>query len=499
MSFFLEACDKRICHKNLQKEPTKNVGQELAKRTYKKRGTRLAAVILSMAMAVCLCAGDFLCVTAYADETTAASESANAANSSEASGTWPKAPELYSEIAILMDADTGAILYEKNAHQKAYPASTTKLMTGLLTVENCNLDEIVHTSYAAASSVGLEDSNIGAKVGEKFTVEQCLYALLVHSANEIAYALAEHIGGDLPSFVMMMNMRAEELGALNTHFNNASGLHDIYHYTTAYDLAMIGRACLNNATFVSFDSYAGYYIMSPTNKTSVSRTLIPRNEMLKGGDYYYEYCKGGKTGFTDQAMYTLVTFAEKNGVRLIAVVLRSGKNKRFEDCTKLFEYGFSSFTKHTPSEADISTFFGKSNYFNSNVFGNDLPAFHISSTTLQLPTGVSSTAVRLQKDSNNNAGLGSGSDFSSKVQFVYNDGISDYVVGTATLSLDNSTGDSNLPYAAKPQNTTVSRKFRPTVNVWLILAIIAGGILLYCGHNWFLNSMEMSKRKRRWK
>lgn len=466
---------------------------------------RLGAFILSLIIVISLCAGDFTGILVCASQAESSSEPGTQADSDNdtskdsVTAKWPKAPELYSEIAILMDADTGAILYEKNAHAKAYPASTTKLMTGLLTVENCNLDEVAYTSYAAASSVGLEDSNIGAKVGEEFTIEQCLYALLVHSANEVAYVLAEHIAGDLPSFVMMMNMRAEELGALNTHFNNASGLHDIYHYTTAYDLAMIGRGCLNNATFISFDSYSGYYIMSPTNKTSVSRTLIPRNEMLKGGDYYYEYCKGGKTGFTDEAMYTLVTFAEKNGVRLIAVVLRSGKNKRFEDCTKLFEYGFSNFTRHTPAESDISTLFGKSNYFNSNVFGSDLPAFHMSSTTLQLPSGVSAAAVKLQRDENSTSSLGSGSDFSSKVQFVYNDGISDYIVGTATLSLENSGRDNNLPYAETQKNTGISRKFRPTVNVWLLLSIIAAAVLLYCSYNWILNKMEIIKRRRRWK
>lgn len=411
---------------------------------------------------------------------------------------WPEAPELYSEIALLMDADTGAILYEKNIYEKTYPASTTKLMTGLLTVENCNLSEIVYTSYAAATSVAFDDSNIGSKVGEEYTVEQALYALLVHSANEVAYALAEHVGGDLPSFVMMMNMRAEELGALNTHFNNASGLHDEHHYTTAYDLAMIGRACLNNATFVAFDSYAGYYFMPPTNKTSITRTLMPRNEMLKGGKYYYEYCKGGKTGFTDEAGYTLVTFAEKNGVRLIAVTLRSGKNQRFEDCTKLFEYGFANFTKHTPDESDISTLFGKNNYFRSDVFGGSLPSFHISATTMQLPSGVPSTVVKLRADENG-ASNSSGNDFSTKVNFIYNDGVNDHTVGTATLSLDTNITESDLPYITQEKAEEITRKFRPTVNVWMIVGIIIILDLAYCAHNWVLNSLDLGRRKRRWK
>lgn len=411
---------------------------------------------------------------------------------------WPNAPELYSEIALLMDADTGAILYEKNIYERTYPASTTKLLTGLLTVENCNLSEIVYTSYAAATSVAIDDSNIGSKVGEEYTVEQALYALLVHSANEVAYALAEHVGGDLPSFVMMMNMRAEELGVLNTHFNNASGLHSEYHYTTAYDLAMIGRACLNNATFVSFDSYAGYYFMEPTNKTSVKRTLMPRNEMLKGGKHYYEYCKGGKTGFTDEAGYTLVTFAEKNGVRLIAVTLRSGKNERFTDCIALFNYGFANFTKHTPDEATISTLFGENNYFHSHVFGSSLPAFRISSTTLQLPSGVSSSSVKIKADDKVQAKNEKGN-FSSKINFVYNDGINDHTVGTANLTLTSNTIDSDLPYIAEQKSETTTKIVKPTINIWIIIGIIIALDLIYCAHNWILNSLDLGRRKRRWK
>ncbi len=459
--------------------------------------------MLALALLCSVVAGD--CSTVMAAPTDSAQESTEAATSPSGGVTdvedldkpedvikanWPDAPQLPSEIAILMDADTGAILYEKNAHQKAYPASTTKLMTGLLTVENCNLDEIVNTSYAAVSSITLEDSNIGAKVGEEFTVEQSLYALLVHSANETAYALAEHVGGDLPSFVMMMNMRAEELGALNTHFNNASGLHDQHHYTTAYDLAMIGRGCLNNATFVSFDSYSGYYRMPPTNKTSSTRTLIPRNEMLKGGKYYYEYCKGGKTGFTDEAMYTLVSFAEKNGVRLIAVVMRSGKNQRFLDCTSLFEYGFSNFTRHTPSESELSTLFGKTNYLSSNVFGKGMPAFQMSQTTLQLPTGVSYGEVKIKKDPNSTGIL------SSKINFIYNDGINDHIVGTANLTLDNVNPNDDLPYLKATDSEQVQPRFRPVVNVWLLIGIVLLLTLLYCGHNWLLNYIDTRKRKR---
>ena len=156
--------------------------------------------------------------TAYAEEAGASTQ-----QSAQSGVSWPEAPEISAGNGILIDADTGAILYEKNAYTKCYPASTTKILTGLLTVENCSMDETVTFSRAAANSVTWEDSNLATKVGEQYTVEQALYGLLLYSANEIAYGLAEHVGGSLENFVEMMNARARELGAVNTHFANASG------------------------------------------------------------------------------------------------------------------------------------------------------------------------------------------------------------------------------------------------------------------------------------
>lgn len=156
------------------------------------------------------------------------------------------------------------------------------------------MDETVTFSRAAANSVTWEDSNLATKVGEQYTVEQALYGLLLYSANEIAYGLAEHVGGSLENFVEMMNARARELGAVNTHFANASGLYDPNHYTTAYDMAMIARGCYNNSTFVNIDSTEDTYTIGPTNLTGESRTFRHRHQMLKGRPMYYEYCKGGK-------------------------------------------------------------------------------------------------------------------------------------------------------------------------------------------------------------
>ena len=160
------------------------------------------------------------------------------------------------------------------------------------------------------------------KAGEQITVEQALYGLLLYSANEIAYGLAEQVAGSADAFIDMMNNKAKELGAINTHFANPSGLYNPNHYTTAYDMAMIARGCYNNASFVNIDSTSSSYTIPATNM-SAQRTIKHRHKMLKGREFYYEYCKGGKTGFTDESLMTLVTFAEKDGMRLICVVFRS--------------------------------------------------------------------------------------------------------------------------------------------------------------------------------
>ena len=198
---------------------------------------------------------------------------------------WPDAPDVNSSSCILIDADTGSILFERNSHEKCYPASTTKILTGLLTIENCNMDDVVTFSQSAANSINVyEDANLSSKAGEQFTVNQLLHGLLLYSANEMAYALGEHVAGSIDAFVDMMNAKAKELGALNTHFANASGLYNTNHYTTAYDMAMIARGCYNNASFVSIDSTADAYVIPATNM-SAQRTIRHRHKMLKGRAY----------------------------------------------------------------------------------------------------------------------------------------------------------------------------------------------------------------------
>ena len=257
---------------------------------------------------------------------------------------WPKGPQNGTESAILLEVDTGAVLYSKNADKPLYPASTTKLMTALLVVENCQMDEVVTFSDNAIDNTEWGSSRIGIKKGEQLTVEQCLYGLLLGSANEVAYALAEHVGGDLDSFVAMMNERAASLGCTNTHFVNASGLPDSEHYVSAHDLARIGAEFFSNETLCMISGSAKYVIPT-TNKTDEERPLENHHKMIGGKKYAYEGIIGGKTGFTTDARQTLVTCAQRDGMKLVCVVMKDESPYQFTDTAELLDYGFASFQK----------------------------------------------------------------------------------------------------------------------------------------------------------
>lgn len=392
-------------------------------------------------------------------------------NSLSPEDAWPDYPDITCESAILVDADTGSILYEKDSHMKAYPASTTKILTGLLTVENCNLNDTLTFSNAAINSINpIEDANLSMKVGEQLTVEQALYALLLYSANEVAYALAEQVAGSLDAFVEMMNNKAKELGAIDTHFANASGLYNPNHYTTAYDMAMIARGCYNNASFVNIDSTSTYTI-PPTNMTATQRTLRHRHQMLKDGLFYYEYCKGGKTGFTDESLRTLVTFAEKDGMRLICVVFRSpDDNIRYVDTRTLFDWGFNNFKKSTTSDSQISSLFSTDNYYSSDVFSKSKLNFNLSASFITIPMQGSTSDVTMNLDTNYDI-TNTNDKLTARLNYLY----SDNVVGATTLSITagNASKDSQLPYLSnETEGTSLTSKKCLKINIWIFIALV---------------------------
>lgn len=267
---------------------------------------------------------------------------------------WPDAPETLSPSVILMEESTGTILYEKNSDEAHYPASITKIMTTLLALENGNLSDMITFSDDAINNT--EGSGIARDYGEQMTLEQCLYGVMLESANECAYAVAEHVGGTVENFVDMMNAKAKELGCTNTHFANPHGLQDENHYTTAHDMALIAQAAYQNETFRIIIG-TKMYTIPPTNKHAEETVLRNHHDMLctyhnANRKYLYPYCVGGKTGYTATANSTLVTYAEKDGMTLICVVMNTQSPNQFIDTVNLFDYAFDNFQVLNVAEND---------------------------------------------------------------------------------------------------------------------------------------------------
>lgn len=239
----------------------------------------------------------------------------------------------------VIDNWTNKTLFSKNEKQRMYPASTTKIVTAIIVLENCNLNDKTTASYNAISTIPQGYVTADIQIGEEFTIEQLLELLLVHSANDAANVLAEYVGGSVPSFVSMMNTKVNELGLSDTHFTNPYGLQDEKHYTTAYDLAYIMKYCLQNETFRKISGKASCAI--PATNMSEPRKYNSTNELLiAGNDNYYQYASTGKTGFTSQAKECLVSSAYNNDLEVICVIL--GSDNRFLDTRNVYDYIFSN-------------------------------------------------------------------------------------------------------------------------------------------------------------
>ena len=248
-------------------------------------------------------------------------------------------PEVAAEGAVLLNAATGEVLYGKNQDQQFYPASITKVMTALVVLEHCNLNETVTFSETATTNLESGAVALGVSAGDQLTVEQSLYGLLLKSANEIGNGLAEHVSGSVSAFADLMNAKAKELGCKNTHFANPHGLNNENHKTTPYDMTLILRAAVANDTFRKIDTTTSYQF--PAIKNAAARTITMGHKMMyKTDSRYYEGIIGGKTGYTSKAGNTLVTAVERDGVRLIAVVMKA-KGTHYTDTRAMLDYGFA--------------------------------------------------------------------------------------------------------------------------------------------------------------
>lgn len=262
----------------------------------------------------------------------------------------------YCPSCILIEANTGKILYEKNSNDVRFPASTTKIMTAILTVENCNLDDVATVSHNAVYSIPYDYTHASLKEGEELTIEQLLYALMIPSANDAAIVLAEHISGSVEEFAKLMNKRAEELGCKNTHFVNPNGIHSKDHTSTSYDLALMGKFAMQNSIIRKIVSTTQFTLPATNKYSKTDRIFNNSNDLLNTySRYYYEGTTGVKTGYTGEAGNCIIASAKKNDFEVILVVLggestNTGLSQRYLDCKTLFDYAFNNYSLKTLNE-----------------------------------------------------------------------------------------------------------------------------------------------------
>ena len=377
--------------------------------------------------AICLFASQGLSATAATIKEENIAYNQSLAVQSNAVANWPTGPVISAESAILMDADTGAILYAKNIHQKEYPASTTKILTTLIASERCSMDEIVDFSYDAVHDIDPGSNHIAIEPGEQLTMEECLNAILIRSANEVSFAVAEHISGTTwQDFGDIMNERAKELGCVDSHFVNPNGLPNEEHYTSAYDLAMIGKAFFANEALCKMTMTHMLHIL-PSERQPDDIMEVNKMELIPGGKYAYPYLVGCKTGYTDVARSTLVSCAEKNGMKLICVVMRDENPNYYEDTISLFDYGFSNFQRVNISQTETKYNIDNAGAFYSgnDIFGNSKPILQLNQNdSITLPNTITfrdaSSAISYDNTAPGQAAV---------ITYTYND----VVLGTASI------------------------------------------------------------------
>ena len=297
--------------------------------------------ILCSALALGLAAAIVPACPVYATDSTEPPAAYYEAVQTDSLADWPQGPAIYAESGILVDLDTQEILYSKNIDKQLYPASITKIMTTLIAIESSAPEDPVTFSQTALDSIEWDSSNIGCRLNETLTMEQCWYAMMLNSANEVCCGVAEQIAGSIDAFVDLMNQKAAELGCTNTHFANPNGLPDENHYTTAHDMALIANAAYENETFRQVFTTRQYEI-APTPQYTEPRYLYNHHKMMQPDtEYYYEGCLGGKTGYTEAALNTLVTFASRSEKTLLCVTMRTQGRQVYTDTASLFDYGFS--------------------------------------------------------------------------------------------------------------------------------------------------------------
>ena len=379
---------------------------------------------------------------------------------------WPEGPQIEAQAAILMDAGTGTILYAKNIHEELFPASTTKIMTCLLAVENASLDDTVTFSYDAIHSVPADGSNIGIDAGEYLSLEECLYGIMVGSANEVANAVAEHVSGSIDAFVDLMNEKAASLGCTNTHFANTNGLQDSNHYTSAYDLALISREFFSNELLCRVGNTPRYHF-EPSAGQKDDFYLNNKHKLINGEVPYSGIC-GGKTGYTDLARETLVTCAEKGNLKLVCVVFMEESPTQFTDTVTLFDYGFNNFKAVNVKSEEKSYIPENTSFFTSgeDIFGSSYSVLDFAkSDYVVLPQNAS-----LEDTTSTVSYEESGNGTVATINYFFNE----TPVGCGHVIVSDNIRQSKQ--SVSPEES--ERVIYINIKIWLIAFVIAGGFLL---------------------
>lgn len=390
-------------------------------------------------IALGICCSLLLQTPVLAAEETTDTVAASAISTNDIAG-WPQGPDITSTAAVIMEDSTNTTLYAKNMDQVLYPGATVKVMTTLLALENTQLSDQVTMTATGVSGVTDGGANISAQIDEIFTVEQCLYAIMLASANDVALQIAEQIGGSVDGFVQMMNNRAVELGCTNTVFTNPTGLPDENQHTTAHDMALITKAAIDNESFRTIAETTSYTIPA-TNVSGGERVLTNNFSMLNNTNAsYYQYCLGGREGYTEASGSTLVCGAEKNGVSLIAVILQGASGTTAAEAVSLLNYGFDNFQLLSLGDNDFDMASG------GNVF---------------VPNGTTADALTTQD--------GEVQDGQYNRQFLFNG----TPVGNAVMSVTSPEEDTAV-IEASTQNLTNAQDY--TVSHTSVPYFVIGGI-----------------------
>lgn len=398
---------------------------------------------------------------------------------------WPEGPNIQATAGCVIDMESGAFLYSKNMDDKFYPASITKLLTVLLALENAELTDTVTVSEDSLSFLEYGDAYIGMKPGEEISMEDALYAILLASANEVSYAVAEtvgtnNLGGDYSTFIKKMNERAKELGCTSSSWINPNGLHNEEHYTSAHDMALIAAEVYKHEEFRTimeeYEHRIGF-----TNLTKEERVFQQNHKMLwDGNQYYWELATGGKTGYTDQARTTLVTMAEDEDLKLACVVLKDYGPVAYDDTRAMMEYVFHNFKKVSLAEQELS---------------DQIESLVDEEAYVLLPEGVDFAEVECEiKEEENGDSKNGSAIFTYEGQVI---GIASVMLSDTFFKVDETVAGDSLSKQESKDSISKTTKIieKIFVGIMLIVGIIAVIVVIICIRNYCI--LKARKKRRR--